>query len=123
MQRCLSWLATSGESWAEASLGGYHALLNTLAWVVSIAAGFGILFGAVFLMPAITSLIASVFVDDIAEEVERVHYSADRPGTALPMSRALIEGTKTALLALLVYLIALPSLLLAGLGLFVFFFA
>src|SRR4029078_10434969 len=97
--------------------------LNALAWIVSIAAGFSILFGAVFLMPAITSLIASVFVDDVAEEVERVHYSADRPGTALPMSRALIEGTKTALLAVLVYVIALPSLLLAGIGLFVFFFA
>src|SRR5204863_3264605 len=49
LQRLLSWFATSGESWAEASFGaGYHSLFNTLAWIVSIAAGFGILFGAVF---------------------------------------------------------------------------
>src|SRR5262249_55714134 len=97
LQRGLSWVATSGESWAEATLGGYHSALNALAWIISIAAGFGILFGAVFLMPAITSLIASVFVDDVAEEVERVHYPAERVGTALPMSRALVEGAKTAL--------------------------
>ena len=77
--------------------GNYvDAALNTLAWVLSIGAGFGILFGAVFLMPAITSLIASVFVDDVAEEVERVHYPADRLGTALPIVRSLIEGSKTA---------------------------
>ena len=123
LQRALSWLATSGESWAEATLGGYHSPLNTLAWILSIATGFGILFGAVFLMPAITSLIASVFVDDVAEQVERVHYPADRIGTALPIGRALIEGTKFALLALLVYLLALPFVFFAGIGLFAFFFA
>jgi uncharacterized protein involved in cysteine biosynthesis len=123
LQRGLAWLATSGETWAESTLGGYHSALDALSWVVSIAAGFGILFGAVFLMPVITSLIASVFVDDVAEEVERVHYPADRIGTALPVVRSLIEGSKTALLTLLVYLIALPFVFLAGAGVFVFFFA
>jgi uncharacterized protein involved in cysteine biosynthesis len=123
LQRGLAWLATSGETWAESTLGGYHSALDALSWVVSIAAGFGILFGAVFLMPAITSLIASVFVDDVAEEVERVHYPADRIGTALPIVRSLIEGSKTALLTLLVYLIALPFVFFAGAGLIVFFFA
>ena len=123
LQRGLAWLATSGETWAESTLGGYHSALDALSWVVSIAAGFGILFGAVFLMPAITSLIASVFVDDVAEEVERLHYPADRIGTAQPIARSLIEGSKTALLTLLVYLIALPFVFFAGAGLFVFFFA
>jgi len=123
LQRALSWLSTSGETWAESTLGGYHSALNVLSWVVSIAAGFGILFGAVFLMPAITSLIASVFVDDVAEAVERAHYPADRLGAALPITRSLIEGSKTALLAILVYLIALPFVFFAGAGLFVFFFA
>jgi CysZ protein len=124
LQRGLSWLATTGESWAETSLGGaYHTPLEILSWVISIAAGFSILFGAVFLMPAITSLIASVFVDDVAEQVERVNYPAEPVGTALPISRALIEGTRTALLTLLVYLVALPFWFFAGLGIFVFFFA
>src|SRR3954453_7481185 len=56
LQRLLSWLASSGEGWAEAVLGpGFHTPLNVLAWIFSIAAGFGVVFGAVLLMPAITS--------------------------------------------------------------------
>src|SRR5437763_2103362 len=54
LQRLLSWFAVYGEDWAEAMLGpGFHTPLNILAWIVSIAAGFGVVFGAVFLMPAI----------------------------------------------------------------------
>src|ERR1700753_2049050 len=70
-----SWLATSGEVWLEALLGpSCQTTLNVLAWIVSIAAGLGIVFGAVMLMPAITSLVASFFVDDVADHVEREHY-------------------------------------------------
>lgn len=124
LQRLLSWFAVSGEVWLESLLGpGFHTPINILAWIVSIAAGFSILFGAVFLMPAITSLVASVFVDDVAEEVERVHYPAERVGAALPVGRALIEGVKTALLAILIYLIALPFVFLAGVGFIAFFIA
>jgi CysZ protein len=109
LQRLLSWFATSGEVWLEAALGpGFHTPLNILAWIVSIAAGLGVVFGAVFLMPAITSLVASVFVDDVAEHVEREHYPAERPGAALPAGLAMTEGVKTAALTILVYLIALP---------------
>ena len=102
---------------------GFHTPLNILAWFVSIAAGLGIIAGAVFLMPAITSLVASVFVDDVADVVEREHYPAERPGAALPIGRAMIEGSKTALLTILVYLIALPFVFIAGAGFIAFFIA
>lgn len=124
LQRLLSWLAGSGEVWAETMVGSdYHMLINILAWIVSIAAGLGIVVGAVFLMPAITSLVASVFVDDVADIVEREHYPAEKPGVALPVGRAITEGSKTALLTILVYLIALPFVLIAGAGFIVFFIA
>jgi CysZ protein len=124
LQRLLSWFATSGEGWLEAMLGpDFHTSLNVLAWIVSIAAGLGVVVGAVFLMPAITSLVASVFVDDVADHVEREHYPAERPGTALPLGLAMSEGVKTASLTILVYLIALPFVLLAGAGFIVFFIA
>src|SRR6266851_3572406 len=42
---------------------------------------------------------------------------------AAALMQALVEGLKTALLAVLVYLIALPFLLFAGAGLLIFFFA
>jgi CysZ protein len=124
LQRLLSFLATAGEGWLEAMLGpGFQTPLNILAWIVSIAAGVGILLGAIFLMPAITSLVASVFVDEVAEQVEREHYPSERPGVALPLSRAMTEGVKTALLTILVYLIVLPFVFFAGLGFIAFFIA
>ena len=124
LQRLLSWFATSGEGWAEAMLGpSFHTPLNVLAWIISIAAGFGVVFGAVFLMPAITSLVASVFVDDVADQVEREHYPAERRGVALPLGIAITEGVKTALLTILVYLIALPFVFFAGAGFIAFFVA
>jgi CysZ protein len=124
LQRLLSWLATSGESWAEAALGsGFHTPLYVLSWLLSIAAGLGIVLGAVLLMPAITSLVASIFVDEVAEHVEREHYPADRSGIALPFGLAMHEGIKAALLTILVYLIALPFVFLAGAGFLAFFIA
>jgi uncharacterized protein involved in cysteine biosynthesis len=124
LQRLLSWLATSGEGWAEAMLGpGFQTPLDVLSWIVSIAAGLGVVFGAVFLMPAITSLVASVFVDEVADHVELEHYPAERPGTALPLGIAMTEGVKTAALTILVYLIALPFVFFAGAGFIAFFIA
>jgi len=97
------------------------APISILLWVLSIAAGIGIIVGFVFLMPAVTALVGSFFVDEIALEVEREHYPAEPVGTPLPL--ALVEGMKTALLAILVYIIAVPFLLFAGAGVIIFFLA
>jgi uncharacterized protein involved in cysteine biosynthesis len=124
LQRALSWLATSGEGWAEAMLGpGSHTPLIVVTWFISIAAGFGVVFGGIMLMPAITSLVASLYVDDVAEHVERDYYPAERPGSALPFGIAMREGLKSAGLTILVYLIALPFVFLAGAGFVIFFLA
>ena len=74
-------------------------------------------------MPAVSALVGSFFVDDVALEVERTHYPAEPVGRPPPLMQALVQGLKTALLAVLVYLIALPFLLFAGAGLLIFFFA
>jgi CysZ protein len=124
LQRLLSWFATYGEGWAEALLGsGYHTPLNAIAWVISIAAGLGVVLGGIFLMPAISSLVASFFVDDVGDLVEREYYPAEEPGVALPLGIAMTEGIKTALLTIVVYLVALPSVFVAGAGFLVFFIA
>jgi uncharacterized protein involved in cysteine biosynthesis len=116
LNRLFVWLAESGAAWAEAGTG-YHTPWQILVWVLSIAATLGIVTGAVFLMPAVTAFVGSFFVDEVADVVERTHYPADPPGRALPLWLAVIEGGKTAVLAVLVYLVALPFLLFAGLGL------
>ena len=124
LHRMLVWLAANGGLLAEGALGpASQGPLSVLLGLLSIIAGLGIIVGAVFLMPAVTAFVGSFFVDEIAEEVERTHYPTDPPGKALPFGRALLEGTKTGLLALGVYLLALPFIFIAGLGLFILFFA
>lgn len=124
IQRVLNWLATAGGVWAEGMVGSdYHSLVAGLSWMLSIAAGLSVVAGAIFLMPAITALVASFFVDDVAEIVERTHYPAERVGTSLPFGPAIAEGLKAALLTIVVYLIALPFMFLAGAGFIVFFVA
>jgi uncharacterized protein involved in cysteine biosynthesis len=124
LHRLLAWLATAGADWAESALGaGAHTPLTILTWVLSIAAGLGVVVGSIFLMPAVTALVGSFFVDEIALEVERTHYPADQPGRPPPLMRSLLEGVRAALLAVLVYLVAVPFLLFAGAGAVIFFVA
>jgi CysZ protein len=122
LHRVFVFVATSGAAWAESGTGA-QTPWQILVWVLSVAATLAIITGGVFLMPAVTAFVGSFFVDEIAAEVERVHYPADPPGNALPLSRALFEGVQTALLAIAVYLCALPFLLMVGLGFVILFLA
>jgi len=124
LHRLFGWLAAEGAGYLEGVGGpGMQTPLHALLWVLAIAAGFGLLAGAVFVMPVITAFVASFFSDEIAAQVEHVHYPADPPGAPVPLWTAGIEGIKTALLALIVYLIAVPFLLFAGIGFLIFFLA
>ena len=122
--QALAWLTGAGETWAESTLGaGSHDPLLLLAKLLAIAFSLGIVVGGIFLMPAVTALVASLFGDEIAEHVEQQHYPLDPPGVALPLARAILEGVKTAALAVLVYLVCAPFLLFAGFGVVLFFVA
>ena len=117
-------LADSGADWAEHTTGfAPHAAWSTLAFILSLMAGLGIITGALFLMPAVTAFVGSFFVDEVADVIERADYPADAPGKALPFVRAMIEGVKFALLSLVVYLCALPFIFFAGIGVVVLFVA
>jgi uncharacterized protein involved in cysteine biosynthesis len=124
LNRLIVWLVDAGSASVEQGLGPYaHGPATAVAWLLSVAAGFGIVLGGVLLMPAVTAFVASFFADEIAEEVERVHYPDDRPGAHLPLWLAVLEGGKTALLAVAVYVCAAPFLLFAGFGAVIFFLA
>jgi CysZ protein len=122
LNRIFTALAENGANWAEQTSGmAPHAVWSALAWVLSIMATLGVITGALFLMPAVTAFVGSFFVDEIAEQVEREHYPAEPIGRALPLLRALVEGVKFALLALVVYFCALPFLFFAGFGVVILF--
>jgi CysZ protein len=124
LQRIIVWLLDAGGASVETTLGPHaHNPVTVLAWLLSFAAGLGVIVGSVMLMPAVTALVGGFFADRIGEEVEREYYPADPVGQALPLTLALWEGIKTALLALGIYLIALPLILFAGAGAVIFFLA
>src|SRR5262245_34347573 len=89
LHQLLTWLAGAGEGYAETILGPRaHTPLLILAKLIAVGAAFGIVLGSVFLMPAVTALVASFFADEIAETVERTHYPHDPVGTPVPLARA-----------------------------------
>jgi uncharacterized protein involved in cysteine biosynthesis len=124
LHRLLAWLADIAEHWSAGALGHFSELpLAILAQIVSIAGAVGIVLGSIFLMPAVTAIVASFYSDEIALAVERNYYPNEPPGAPLPILRALVEGVRTAILAALVYLLSLPFWLFAGFGAIIFFFA
>jgi CysZ protein len=119
-----TWLAELGTAWGQSNVGVVpQNVWTVLVWILSFMASLGIITGAIFLMPAVTAFVGSFFVDEIADQVERIYYRAEMPGVALPLFRALLEGVKTALLTIAVYVVALPFVLFAGLGLVILFLA
>jgi CysZ protein len=122
--RVLEWLSMTGMNWLEVTMGpNAQTPIAVLDWIVAITLGIGLFTGAVMLMPAVTSLVASFFADEIAALVEASYYPAEPPGVALPLWLAVWEGLKAALLATAIYICATPFLLFAGVGVALFFLA
>jgi CysZ protein len=122
--RLLEWLSGAGLDRLEGLIGPMaHPPLAVLSWIVALALGLGLVTGAVLLMPAATALAAGFFADEIAERVESSHYPGDPPGVEAPLWRMAIEGARTAVLAIVVYLCTLPFFLFAGVGALMFFIA
>ena len=84
--RLIIWLVGAGSAAVENGLGPHaHVPVTGIVWLISIAAGLGVVLGSVLLMPAVTAFVASFFADQIADEVERVHYPGDAPGLHMPL--------------------------------------
>jgi CysZ protein len=86
-------------------------------------AGAGLLIALVYILPAVSALVAGFFLDDAAEIVERTDFAGEQPGRALPTGRALLYGLRFAGLALLVNLAALTLFFVPVVNVFAFFAA
>ena len=90
---------------------------------VGFLTGFAFLFGLAFIIAPVTSLFAGIFLDDIADVVERTDYPEDRPGVAMPILQSIGTSIRFFGLVALVNLIALPLVLILGFGYVIFFVA
>jgi len=111
-------------------VGAHYALTYFVAldlrWAeitIDILAAFGIFIGAIFLVPPVTSLVAGLFLDDVAAQVERNDFPLEPEGQALPIARSLWLTVKFFGVMLAVNLVALLLLLVPGVNLVVFYVA
>lgn len=95
----------------------YPWLDTTLA----IITGLGLVFGIAYLVPAASSLVAGLFVDEVAEKVERASYPDDPVGTPQPLATSLYYSARFFVLVLAVNMLALLLLLVPGINLIAFF--
>jgi uncharacterized protein involved in cysteine biosynthesis len=122
LQRTMVWFADRGADQLVAATGGaYSGTIGVAEGVVAFLAGLGLFVAFMFLVPSVTALVASLFTDDVAEIVESRDYPHHPPGRALPVWVAVWEAAKFFGVVLAVNLLALPTLLIAGVGVAVFF--
>ena len=87
---------------------------------IDIVAALGLIAGMVFLIAPVTALVAGLFLDRIAEQVEARHYPNDLPGVDPPVGRSLFVALKFTFVIVLVNLFVLIIALLPGINIAVF---
>jgi CysZ protein len=80
-------------------------------WVLGVGTGIALLVAFFFLMSPVTAAFAGLFLDQVADKVERRHYPGDPPGTPLPTSRAIGTALQFFVVVLAVNLAVLPVVL------------
>jgi len=103
-----------------------HFVVTPWPWLdtfLDILTGVGLVVALGFLVAPVAALFVGLFLDDIAEAVEREHYAADPPGRPLPLARSLLTSIKFLAVVLIVNALALPLVLVLGFGAIVFLVA
>lgn len=92
-----------------------------LTFIAAIFAGIGLALALALLIAPITALIAGLFLDDVAEVVEKRDYPNDPPGKALPLGQAILGSIQFLGVVIVGNIIALFLLFIPGINLIAFF--
>ncbi|WP_377291658.1 sulfate transporter family protein [Rhizobium sp. SG2393] len=110
----LPWIASvwpaAGAEWA-----------GWVTFFVGILASIGLALGLALLLAPINALIAGLFLDDVADVIEKRDYPALPPGRPMPIGAAIVEGAKFLGVVIAGNIIALFLLLVPGVNLIAFF--
>ncbi len=118
LRQAFFWLAWP---WFETVLPAMPDWTSWLGLFAAIAAGLILALLLAFLIAPVTALVAGLFLDDVAEIIEREDYSNDPAGTPMPVMRSVIYSLKFLLIVLLGNVLALLMLLIPGVNLIAFF--
>ncbi len=115
LESLLGWLAWP---WLLALLPGLPAWAG---WLGSIVGGIVLAIGMALLVAPATAIVAGLFLDDIADVVERTDYPDEPPGRAVPALHALVLAIKFFGVIILGNIVALLLLLVPGVNIAAFF--
>ena len=118
LRELFEWLALPWLTGFAPELPGWASWLGPIA---AIAAGIVLALGLALLIAPISALIAGVFLDEIAEVVERADYPRDEPGRPVPALRSLVLSLKFLGVVILGNILALFLLLIPGINIAAFF--
>lgn len=111
----VEWLALP---WLQALLPG---MPSWAGWLGGIIAAIALAFGTALLVAPVTAVIAGLFLDDVAEVVERTDYPGEPIGRAMPALRSLVLAIKFLGVVILGNIVALLLLLVPGINIAAFF--
>ncbi len=111
----VEWLALP---WLFALLPGLPAWAG---WLGVVIAGVGLALGMALLVAPVTAIVAGLFLDDVADVVERTDYPRDPPGRAMPALRSLVLSVRFLGVVILGNIVALLLLLVPGINIAAFF--
>ncbi|MFK0385529.1 sulfate transporter family protein [Rhizobium sp. RM] len=107
--------------WVDTLIPGIPDWAGWLTFVFAILAGIGLALALALLISPVTAIIAGLFLDDVAEVVEKRDYPDDRPGHALPLGEAMLSSVKFFGVIIAGNIVALFLLLVPGVNLIAFF--
>jgi len=111
----VEWLALP---WLQTLLPG---MPSWAGWLGGIIAAIALAFGMALLIAPVTAVIAGLFLDDVAEVVERTDYPRDPPGRAMPALRSMVLAIKFLGVVIAGNIVALMLLLVPGINIAAFF--
>lgn len=107
--------------WIDGFLPGMPDWAGWLGFVFGIFASIGLALALALLLSSVTAIIAGLFLDDVAEVIEKQHYPEDAPGVAMPLSDAILSSLKFFGVVVLGNIVALILLFVPGVNLIAFF--
>jgi CysZ protein len=107
--------------WIDALLPGLPSWAGWLGLIAAIVAGVGLALGLALLIAPVTAIVAGLFLDDVAEVVERNDYPTDPPGRPVPAFQGAILSLKFFGVVIVGNIVALLLLLVPGINIAAFF--
>jgi CysZ protein len=107
--------------WLQSFMPPVPDWTSWLTFLLAVLAGLGLALLLALLISPITALIAGLFLDDVAEVVEKRDYPADAPGKAMQVAQAMRSSLKFLGVVVVGNIIALLLLFIPGINLIAFF--